>query len=95
MPISLLSYSQPISLDQDQVYDKIKIDCCIRPQFHHSVRGLDTHFPAKTILEYICENEQNTTLGVELLLNHHQIKVNKGYYSPMYLALRNVESEED
>ena len=68
---------------------------CIQAQFRHRRRIWDAHYPAKTILEYMCENKQKTTLGVELLLNDHRIKVNEGYYSPLYLALRNVESHKN
>ena len=50
----------------------------------------------RTIFEYMCENEQKTTLGVELLLNDRRTKVNEGEdYTPLYLALQNVEREED
>ena len=53
-------------------------------------------YDSNTILEYICENKQKTTLGVELLLNNHQTQVDQcGYTTPLYLALQNVESEGD
>ena len=48
-----------------------------------------------TLLEYMCKNENNTTFGVELLLNDHRIKVNECCYSPLYLALTNIKREED
>ena len=46
-------------------------------------------------LGLLCEYEQKTTLGVELLLNDGRTKVDKGKSSSFYRALRKIKSEDD
>ena len=47
------------------------------------------------VLDRLCRIERNTTLGVELLLNDHRIKINEGDFTPLFHSVSNVEREED
>ena len=60
-------------------------------------KEIDVNFRSNnlTLLEYMCDKEQKTTFGIELLLKDSRIKVNEGEQTPLYLALKNVECEED
>ena len=57
---------------------------------------LETVFKPLTIFQYMCIKEHITTLGVELLLNDYRTDPNDySIYSPLYLALMQVETEGD